>query len=381
MSVSLEKDTIAYHLSRPVLKAQSFESLPLVVTVDEIKKSVKTAEKTSKLVPEDEAIKFYMLNHAFASLRLEFHDTEPLGKSVQVIDWYFENITPSLRNMYHYLLLICTRESRHAHDADVLFPKIEKNHGKEILDFYKKIHKNDSTSSTDMFQAKPPAVALGKYTAFLEWIFFDVKFGSSYGGPKWGEVAKCLNSFVKGETSAETMMDTAFTLAHNTGPIFNKGMLYNCQSNSKLLTILDVQRSGQIPQLVGDHSKGYHYLTDVGYQNIVLWGKLKKIVGGDFEGNLDWLAVEKLGAVGAYSPYKSQQAEYFKSVEMPVSDDTVIAKSKHYMNMYSAATKEVKVAMQVDMSEYYQVTPDTKVKKLSRTDLVEHNIDVLAEAL
>ena len=58
----------------------------------------------------------------------------------------------------------------------------------------------------------------------------------------------CLVRFVSGEFSAEMMLDTVWTLAHNGGPIFNKGQFYACTANA--LRILDVQRSGQIPEAV-----------------------------------------------------------------------------------------------------------------------------------
>ncbi len=72
----------------------------------------------------------------------------------------------------------------------------------------------------------------------------------SYGGPKWGEVADCLRSYVTGQTSAEALLDTAFTLAHNNGPVFNKGYIYKHHTN-RLIQILDIQAKGQIPQWVG----------------------------------------------------------------------------------------------------------------------------------
>ena len=59
-------------------------------------------------------------------------------------------------------------------------------------------------------------------------------WSGGYGGPKWGAVAETLRKMVYGEISPEMFSDTGFTLAHNDGPIFNKGMLYHHQNNSVL---------------------------------------------------------------------------------------------------------------------------------------------------
>jgi hypothetical protein len=41
--------------------------------------------------------------------------------------------------------------------------------------------------------------------------------------PKWGNIADTLRHLVTGELSPEMFCDLGFALAHNNGPIFNKG--------------------------------------------------------------------------------------------------------------------------------------------------------------
>ena len=92
-------------------------------------------------------------------------------------------------------------------------------------------------------------MTIGKFCEALAWQFYHCKWAGGYGGKKWGVVTDCLVRFVKGEFSAEMMMDTVWTLSHNSGPIFNKGQFYGMYGHN-LYRILDVQRSGQVPEAV-----------------------------------------------------------------------------------------------------------------------------------
>ena len=70
-----------------------------------------------------------------------------------------------------------------------------------------------------------------------------------------------------GTTSMEMLVDTGYTLAHNGGPIFNKGMMYT-HYDSHFLTILDLQRAGQMLDLLT--GTNLHVLSHTGqWQPIV----------------------------------------------------------------------------------------------------------------
>src|SRR5208283_4005185 len=109
---------------------------------------------------------------------------------------------------------------------------------------------------------------IGTFCKGLAWQFYKCKWAGGYGGKKWGVVTDCLARFVTGEFSAEMMLDTVWTLAHNGGPIFNKGQFYACYGHT-LYRILDVQRSGQIPEAVlFDHAvKGF---ADADLQHLMI---------------------------------------------------------------------------------------------------------------
>jgi hypothetical protein len=89
-------------------------------------------------------------------------------------------------------------------------------------------------------------------------------------------------------------VDISWALAHNGGPIFNKGMFFSHPSNPDLYKVLDVQRAGLMPGFVLQYGspKGHDQeLTD-----------LANWICNRFEDapTVDWDAVQKAGAVGGY---------------------------------------------------------------------------------
>jgi hypothetical protein len=99
------------------------------------------------------------------------------------------------------------------------------------------------------------------------------------------------------------MLDVAFALQHNTTAIFNKGMLFS-HHNAELSKILDVQRSGQIPQLVAEQGTKKALDSDV----LTMFNQCKVIEGFAEPGYVDWYKVEELGAKGKYPVEKKAQA-------------------------------------------------------------------------
>jgi len=149
--------------------------------------------------------------------------------------------------MFDYLYIACARETRHLMAVppswqDVLGPELE-----SLVD-----RLQEASSADDGFKnlKNIPEIPLGAVTRALSAQFFWGRYDQSFGGPKWGEVAYTVNQFVHGYLSPELFIDTAWTLAHNTGPVFNKGMVFHCQDSPYLLRILNAQRSGQIPGFV-----------------------------------------------------------------------------------------------------------------------------------
>lgn len=259
-------------------------------------------------LPERDAIVFYLMNHAVSIVRQGLHPYESLGDHLPLVEEYHRQLGFRSARMFFYLLLICTRESRHEHGGSGMGALYTK-YGMAISNFHKMCLGVSESQAVDYLKKNPPATTIGKYTEFLAEQFYKGNYSSSYGGKAWGKVADVLRDFVHGKLTAEMMLDTAFTLCHNNGPIFNKGMLYANYTGGgqDLYKILDVQRSGQIPQLVAN--KESKYSIDPVVQG--LWKMCLARLGKPMEGYVDWFAVKDLGALHSWtSEQLAQQAKY-----------------------------------------------------------------------
>lgn len=317
MKQSLNKDTLAYQVGmRPALQHRDMSAVPLGPVVASVKSLLAQTNIYSVVcdapldsedisgIPEKDAVMFYMLNHAVTLVRQRCHVYEPLGKYLPIVETYHVELAARASRMFAYMLLICTRESRHDHSDKTgsVYQDLEIKYGSEITKFHKSLKGNSSLGVAGMLQDKPPSTSLGKYTSFLADIFYQGKYSSGYGGKAWGAVADVLRDFAHGKITAEMMMDTSFTLCHNNGPIFNKGMLFESYSH-EIYKILDVQRSGQIPQLVADQQTPVAKDPKV----IQVWADCFAILGDEFSGYVDWFLVEELGALKTYADQKNKQ--------------------------------------------------------------------------
>lgn len=351
---SIEKDTLGYQLkSRPGTIYRDMSDLPFKQVAGAVKQYM-DAHDLAYAKPEVEAIWFYMTNHAVAEVRQMFGMDEPLGEFLPLVEDYQRMLSEKAVRMFYYILLITTRESRHLHSGNVK-DKLEDKYGESFSKFQGKLNSKGSDGAASYMQNHPPEIKLGPYCDALTYLFNEGGFSGGYGGKPWGAVAHCIREFVYGRYSAEMMMDTAFTLCHNNGPIFNKGMLYETYNKSAIVKILDVQRSGQIPQLV--ESKSVHFVNsdhDHWHQ------KAKALLGAKFGGYVDWYLVEALGSMSHYPTEKDDQKNAHG--EPPSVQKAVMAaeKKKLQQEMAAAAQKAE------EEKHYLTIMPGIKVKKIER---------------
>lgn len=315
MITSLKKDTLAYQLGiRPAFQKLDFSHAHLPTVAQNIVKyralsNIYPAgmpslgyvtQEAPKGHPEVDALVFYMMNHAVSLVRQRVHPLQPLDKYLPIVQAHAREMAVRSSRMFFYMLLICTRESRHDHSSNG-FPGCHDFHP-SIRQFHMTLKHKGSTGSAEALQTNAPSVPLGEYTKYLKTCFYKGSFSSGFGGKAWGKVADVLDDFVHGRLTAELMMDTAFTLCHNNGPIFNKGMLFETHSND-IYRILDVQRSGQIPQLV---DQGGVAQAKKGIVK-ALWARCHSVLGSEFEGSVDYYKVEELGSLHKYPKEKAAQ--------------------------------------------------------------------------
>ena len=291
-------ETIRQHKARPLSRNIDLSGVSLQEVMQnygKLKQDLLDAEGTIKVVPENDALWFYLQQHAMSLIERRLSPEEPVRQYGDFLNRYHSEMQPKTLRMFYYLLLICTRESRHMGGTPgkkklwAKYPNIRDFHNDYVQD-------SSADAAVQAIIDNAPDVTLGEYTQFLVDAFIFPTYSGGFGGKAWEEVATPLNEFVQGRISAEIMMDTAFTLAHNNGPIFNKGMLYNNYS-PYLNLILDVQRSGQIPQLIASNENDIKkFITPRMVEFIADFSAIESGFGGE----VDWGIVKNIKGQVAY---------------------------------------------------------------------------------
>lgn len=291
----METCSLLDYRKRPHTTNQNFDGVLVSDLVQSIAKW-RSQQSVELAIPEDLAIQFYLTNSAVAALQLKLESQQPLTPvQTWVMDTYYQALTDIGLRCFFYTFLICTREARHGNYKAVA-ADLNKTYGHDISFF------NSIPDDPDAIMAHLGAslwtskFSLKQFTQLLVQAFEDGIFGSSYGGAKWAEVARPLRDFVNGLTTMEMFCDTVWTLAHNGGPIFNKGMMFKGYKLAHLVKILDVQRAGMIPSLVEfDESvfvtASHHEFLIKARVDLAEFGTTK----------IDWQKVVELGAVGGYA--------------------------------------------------------------------------------
>lgn len=81
---------------------------------------------------------------------------------------------------------------------------------------------------------------VGLWVDAVERHFRHGGWGGAYGGKKWADIAVVFQQYIDGTASAMLAADRAWTLVHNTGPIFNKGFYFKLHDGN-LAQILNAQ--------------------------------------------------------------------------------------------------------------------------------------------
>jgi hypothetical protein len=308
LSVAAPKNTLAYQLKgRPLIMKRDLSGVPIQSVAACIRQFHK--QFGGNVAPETEAIMFYLANHAMKELAFKFDVLEPLPEwAVKVCDEYHRVSALISARAFYYMLMITAREARHngtKHSSDWK-QKVEKQFGKgPMMALLHYPDDNNVSTVTNVFDQYANGSSLGDVCRSIVYTHYEGSFHGGYGGPKWGNVSDCMTAFVTGQYTAEMMLDTVWTLVHNGGPIFNKGMLYDCYNTAALQQVLDIQRAGQIPRLVlaphGNNLVAAEQYVKAGAKNFALQFIDNMGETADFRKEpVDFAQVQALGAVGSY---------------------------------------------------------------------------------
>lgn len=360
-------DTMAYQQSRLFTTHRDMSHVSCVNVSKRLGHYMETTP-IKNTCPETEALWFYGMNHGVALISAEYAPLQPLSPADHsFVEDYHKRLGEKTLRAFYYLLLICTREFRHIHSYSTIKPKIEAQFGKNVAQFLgegngeSEIHQN--------FIHKPPKGTIGDYVNALEYGFNNGQWSSSFGGKKWGAVTNCMRLFVEGTYTAEMMMDTVWTLAHNGGPIFNKGHLYKHYDAQLLLRVLDIQRSGQIPEGIL-HDKYLGDTSETDLTHLMHW--LHKRFPNSFGKYVDWMKVKALGGLGNYSgEIKHQQQVHMMTPEQQAALAAAEAAAKAKAEAAKKqAEEQAKMKAEKEAKEkadfeknHVEIMPDVFVKK------------------
>jgi len=319
-------------------------------------KNFKETDQHSNTKPETEALYFYGLNHAVALIAARRAPLEPLpDDELKIVEQYYDLCSNKAVRAFYYLLIVCIREARHNQSKSQSYKQMADQFGVPVADFFLK----GSGGEGDIHQRflnNTPFCTIGQLTGALQWQFYNSSWNGGYGGPKWGSIADCLHRFVTGEYSAEMMMDTIWTLQHNGGVLFNKGHVYGSETHV-LKRILDIQRSGQVPQaILFDYQVGNYAPSDL--KNIMQF--VRKKFPDEIGMYVDWFVVEALGSVYTYPNEKAQQTKDFGLSEKASEAQKKAAKIA--ADKIAAANK----IKEEEEKKWFHVMMGVKVQKIYR---------------
>lgn len=314
----LPSDTVAGIKAGPLFTKRSRAGVLVPRVAAQLKKYHTAA---SEVYVEREGIAFYLLNHLFWIVSRKRAALEILAPvELKMAQSYSLIGSMIAKRLFYYTLLITTREARHMGKSATVYATLKSKYGPEFVEFHKFIQSSGSGGVVGKLQDKPPMMTLGDYTSAIAELFYTGPFTHGYGGKPWGDIAETLRKLVYGETTFEMFADTAFTLCHNGGPMFNKGMLYHMYEASSLFKILDVQRSGQIPELVRE--KGSSHVTPDLVAVLNEFSDEYPTETGQF---VDWFRVEAAGALHKYPSEKEKQVKVHGHSKIAVEEAKKLA--------------------------------------------------------
>ncbi|UOX39991.1 hypothetical protein [Vibrio phage V-YDF132] len=299
--------------------------------IPQVNESKGMYSKIGLLYPEVQALRFYLLNHLVAERLSQKDRYEPLtDKEELLLDHYIKEVSVTARAMFTYLLLICTREMRHTKSPNQEFTDTFKEKYPSVFNLYLSIQGAGSNGAVQKLLDHGCDTDLVRYCSGMQYAFYNGAFSSGFGGKAWGGIADVLLAFVRGKISAEMMVDQSFHLAHNNGAIFNKGMVFTMYTDL-LAIILDVQRGGQIPNLL---AKGYakNQTTKIishQYLSAVEDLTTLHLVNPEAMPDVDWQKVMELGSKGKYHHLISNAQEEAKA-------------KKKYVKLFAGTELELK---------------------------------------
>lgn len=361
MALTDPKNTLAYHNSRVFTSQRDMSDVPLHFVVGQLKTYLDSTK--SWVRPEAEATIFYSLNHGMALIGARKAPLQPLDEWEERFARYYHHRTSVIAaRAFYYLLVICNREARHNKSMVQNHKEMTTKFGAPCADFFRYSGAGEEGIHQHLLN-KTPACSVGTFVDAIRWQFYNSEWSGGFGGAAWGAVTDCLCRFVKGEYSAEMMVDTVWTLSHNNGPIFNKPYLYVDQDDTDLLRVLDIQRSGQMVEGAMFDETVSDYVTFDGEYVKAIKSMVERYPG-EFGAYVDWFKVSNLGGIGYYAHDQAKQEQNLSPEEKAALQALKLAAQAEAAKKAEAEQLAAKIAAEKFAKLNYEIMPGVYVAKV-----------------
>lgn len=333
----LPKNTLAYLAGSPYTQPLDVGHLPLTGLAAATK-----AYKTSipMVLPDKEAVEFYALNHLVSILKSKFTVNEVLPEwGTKVLSAYIDLLASQGPRLVHYTTCIIARETRHNENQSMSFiSAVSKKFGYQMGVLYKKLEQGGEASSIQaVLDWTNEDITIAQYTGAVKYGFDHGTWGHSFGGKAWATITEALEQAVTGVVSLEAFVDRAYNLAHNNGPMFNKDIIFENYTH-QFVNVLDVQRSGQIPELIAygfskDKLLGYALAPRPAIAELV--AEAIKLYPEEFGQFVDWVKVEASGSSEKYPAHILQQEQEHPGSTVVVKATKATAEVDYSINIES----------------------------------------------
>jgi len=229
--------TLDYFKTHPLRVAKNQRALPI--------KDVRHAETTS-IHPDDmHPTMGAFIHYGGVELADMLTITAPTltpEKLAHLSSLWYQSCGVVCKQLIFYTWQIITKELRHGSSTMTNKAFAGTNIDPEILAAVKAITSGGSyMKHVDNIGHKP----VGAYVDAVERHYRHGGWYGAFGGKKWADIALVIKQYIDGDTSAMLAADRAWTLVHNTGPIFNKGFYFKYH-DSNLANTLNAQAKSSV---------------------------------------------------------------------------------------------------------------------------------------
>lgn len=243
-------------MESPLLSHQSFDETPTHMVMKHIIDKYKK-EKQLNLNIAQEALRFYFMDHCFHLVKNENKTIAQLSPEMsELVNLYLNELSKTSQRIFTYIICASLYEAgRMPAQTDKFWEFIETQYGSKIHDvlYNVKVSGWGNIKEKEILKLNEP---IQTFLSAIMSCFSSGKWWFGAGGKAWSDITRCARDVTEGHHSLQEMTDLAFSLCHDRGCMFDRGIIYSVYGNNTshhnvtIYHVLDIQASGQIPQWI-----------------------------------------------------------------------------------------------------------------------------------